>query len=261
MQAGDWPCGVCAWAECTRGREDYREKDEGGDNGSLDADRAGPGHRGAAGARSTWRLDSEDAASFSRPDRAQAREVALDRRPVYRPKPSSRGAATTTSDRRHHLHQPDAAAKAQTVERVFPYVATCGREWTASHCRRAMCSSSSGGTPSRPSSSRPRAPICSPISRDGSVSGRPARMSPGSGDADVWPIEQQRLLFALLEGVTPFIGVILTESCLMIPNKTVSGLLFSTEEDFQTCQVCHREVCPNRRAPFDAAVWHSLREP
>ena len=46
----------------------------------------------------------------------------------------------------------------------------------------------------------------------------------------------------------------------MIPNKTVSGLLFPTEEDFHTCQVCHRDPCPNRRAPFDAAVWQSLRE-
>jgi hypothetical protein len=88
-----------------------------------------------------------------------------------------------------------------------------------------------------------------------------ARMSPGSGDAEVWPIEQQRLLFALLGAVTPFIGVIPTENCLMIPNKTVSGLLFPTEHDFRTCQVCHRDPCPNRTAPFDdAAVWQSLRE-
>jgi hypothetical protein len=89
--------------------------------------------------------------------------------------------------------------------------------------------------------------------------GQTARMSPCSGDADVWPIEQRRLLFALLGGVTPFIGVILTDSCLMIPNKTVSGILFPTEHDFRTCQVCYRDPCPNRTAPFDAAVWRSLR--
>jgi len=150
--------------------------------------------------------------------------------------------------------------KLETVERVFPYVATCGHEmdgvalpagdvlvqywWDAIKAELLTAA---------------RAHLLAHLT-DRYRLGQTARMSPGSGDVDVWPIEQQRLLFALLEGVTPFIGVILTESCLMIPNKTVSGLLFPTQEDFQTCQVCHRDPCPNRRAPFDAAVWQSLRE-
>ncbi len=149
--------------------------------------------------------------------------------------------------------------KLETVERVFPYVATCGHEldsvalpagdvlvqywWDAI---KAECLAAA------------RAHLLAHLTARFRL-GQTARMSPGSGDAEVWPIEQQRLLFALLGGVTPFIGVILTENCLMIPNKTVSGLLFPTAEDFQTCQVCHRDVCPNRRAPFDAALWQSLR--
>jgi hypothetical protein len=151
--------------------------------------------------------------------------------------------------------------KLAAIERVFPYVATCGHEmddvalpagdvlvrfwWDAIKAELLAVA---------------RAHLLAHLTERFRL-GQTARMSPGSGDADVWPIEQQRLLFALLEGVTPFIGVILTESCLMIPNKSVSGLLFPTEEDFQTCQVCHRDPCPNRRASFDAAVWHSLREP
>ena len=146
------------------------------------------------------------------------------------------------------------------VERVFPYVATCGHEldgvalpagdvlvqfwWDAIKAELLAAA---------------RTHLVAHLT-DRFRLGQTARMSPGSGDVDVWPIEQQRLLFALLGGVTPFIGVSLTASCLMIPNKTVSGLLFPTEEDFQTCQVCHRDPCPNRRAPFDAAVWQSLRE-
>ncbi len=150
--------------------------------------------------------------------------------------------------------------KLDTVERVFPYVATCGHEldrvtlpagdvlvqfwWDA--IKADVLSAA-------------RAHLLAHLT-DRFRLGRTARMSPGSGDADVWPIEQQPLLFALLGGVTPFIGVVLTESCLMIPNKTVSGLVFPTEHDFRTCQVCHRDPCPNRTAPFDAAVWQSLRE-
>ena len=145
------------------------------------------------------------------------------------------------------------------VERVFPYVATCGQEldrialpagdllvqfwWDA--IKAEVLSAA-------------RAHLLAHLTERFRLE-QTARMSPGSGEADVWPIEQQRLLFALLGGVTPFIGVILTDSCLMIPNKTVSGLLFATEHDFYTCQVCHRDPCQNRKAPFDAAVWRSLR--
>jgi hypothetical protein len=150
--------------------------------------------------------------------------------------------------------------KLEDVERVFPYIATCGHEldgvvlpagdvlvqfWWDVIKAEVLAAA--------------RAHLLAYLT-DRFRLGQTARMSPGSGDAEVWPIEQQRLLFALLGGVTPFIGVILTESCLMIPNKTVSGLLFPTAHDFRTCQVCHRDSCPNRTAPFDAAVWRSLRE-
>lgn len=91
--------------------------------------------------------------------------------------------------------------------------------------------------------------------------GKTSTMSPGSGDVSVWPIEQQRELFRLFGISAADIGVILTDSCLMIPNKTVSGLRFQAERDFRTCQVCRRESCPSRGAPFDEAMWNSLQHP
>lgn len=82
-----------------------------------------------------------------------------------------------------------------------------------------------------------------------------ASMSPGSGDVTVWPIEQQRELFGLLGDVHTQIGVELTDSFLMKPNKTVSGIHFPTKVDFRTCQVCHRQDCPGRTAEFDPHLW------
>jgi hypothetical protein len=84
-------------------------------------------------------------------------------------------------------------------------------------------------------------------------------MYPGSGDATVWPIEQQRELFTLLGDIPRQLGVELTDTCLMIPNKTVSGICFPTEVDFRSCQVCQRAVCPNRAAAFDQALWDSIQ--
>ena len=64
---------------------------------------------------------------------------------------------------------------------------------------------------------------------------------------------------ALLGDVEASIGVRLTDSCLMVPNKTVSGVRFPTEHDFRACQVCHREDCPSRSAPFDADLWAAIQ--
>jgi len=89
--------------------------------------------------------------------------------------------------------------------------------------------------------------------------GKTAVMRPGSGDASVWPIEQQRGLFALLGDVHKAIGVRLTDSFLMVPNKTTSGILFPAEEDFRSCEVCHRDNCPSRHAAFNQRLWDQIR--
>ena len=71
-------------------------------------------------------------------------------------------------------------------------------------------------------------------------------MQPGSGHQDLWPIEQQKPLFSLFGNTEELIGVALTDSCLMIPNKSLSGIYFPTEVDFTSCQMCRRERCPGR---------------
>jgi hypothetical protein len=83
---------------------------------------------------------------------------------------------------------------------------------------------------------------------------RMSTMNPGSGNKDVWPIGQQRQLFQLLGDVEASVGVRLTESFLMTPNKTVSGILFPTDVPFVSCQLCTREDCPRRRAAYTGVV-------
>ena len=79
---------------------------------------------------------------------------------------------------------------------------------------------------------------------------RLSSMNPGSGDARLWPLAQQRPLFGLLGDVEQAIGVRLTPSLLMQPNKSVSGIFFPSEVHFESCQLCTREGCPRRRAPY-----------
>jgi len=76
-------------------------------------------------------------------------------------------------------------------------------------------------------------------------------MSPGSGAEGVWHIEQQKQLFSLFGNVEDLIGVKLADSYLMIPNKSLSGICFSEGIEYITCQLCPRENCPGRKAPFN----------
>ena len=79
--------------------------------------------------------------------------------------------------------------------------------------------------------------------------GKISFMSPGS--LPDWPLEAQSQLFQLLAGVEDAIGVHLTQSLLMIPTKSVSGIYFQTEVSFLNCQLCQRGNCPGRKARYD----------
>lgn len=79
---------------------------------------------------------------------------------------------------------------------------------------------------------------------------KPMSLNPGSGNVDIWPIKEQHTLFSLL-GETDSIGVRLTDSSLMIPNKSISGLFFTSPTvDYESCAYCERPGCPDRRVPY-----------
>ena len=145
------------------------------------------------------------------------------------------------------------AVNLEQVERVFPYIATCGSEldsidtdydmlkqyWLDEIKAKALLAAIHHLYNHIDERHRP---------------GRLSTMNPGSSAEDVWPIEQQRPLFSIFGDVEALIGVRLTDSCLMTPNKTISGILFPAETSFESCQLCPREVCKGRRAPYDEAL-------
>lgn len=146
------------------------------------------------------------------------------------------------------------------AERLFPYVATCGvevdgLERTDDGIRRKAWLYLLKGELLQMAVAR----LEEHIRRRHQIA-KLATMNPGSGDAAVWPLEQQTELFSLLGDVEGAIGVRLTESWLLVPEISVSGVYFPTNVDFQTCQVCHRQKCPGRRALFSQEAWEALCE-
>ncbi|HNS31794.1 MAG TPA: vitamin B12 dependent-methionine synthase activation domain-containing protein [bacterium] len=80
-----------------------------------------------------------------------------------------------------------------------------------------------------------------------------SRMAPGS--LKDWPIEEQKPFFEIMGNVKETAGVVLTESFLMRPSKSVSGILFPTESTFESCMLCPREKCIGRKAPYDENLF------
>jgi len=137
------------------------------------------------------------------------------------------------------------------IERVFPYIVTCGRELektvaaTDDFMRRFWLD-----TIKEIVLEAGRKYLINYLKRRYAL-GQMSSMSPGAGSQDLWPIEQQKQLFSIFGNVEDLIGVRLTDSFLMIPNKSLSGIYFPTEIKFESCQLCPRKECPSRRAPYD----------
>ena len=85
-----------------------------------------------------------------------------------------------------------------------------------------------------------------------------SRMSPGSL-AD-WPITQQKELFSIFDDTQKIIGVNLNDSFLMIPRKSISGIYYPTKIEFYSCQLCSRQKCIRRQAPYDSKLAESYKE-
>ena len=85
--------------------------------------------------------------------------------------------------------------------------------------------------------------------RLGNERGSLSEFSPGTGTGELFGIEQQKPLFRMLDPATVSIGVHLTQSLMMVPRKSESGVLASTRQEYIACAHCPRH-CENRSIPF-----------
>ncbi len=148
----------------------------------------------------------------------------------------------------------------QNVERVFPLLATCGTEMDQILLAQDDMLKNYWWDGIKAQLLEAASNVVFDLVRKRHRLGTTSTMWPGSGDAEVWPIEQQKELFNLLGEAAERIGIALTDSYLMVPNKSVSGILFPAERDFRTCELCHRSDCPSRQAPFNEALWQVMHK-
>lgn len=158
----------------------------------------------------------------------------------------------------HNLHRVTIADQVFTgkalvalddVHRVFPYIASCGNQMETFDCGSLDMIASYWLEELKLQALMQARETLVAYVKETYLLHQVRSLNPGSGNTDIWPVEENRGIFSLLESGNPA-GVRLTESSLMIPTKSVSGLLFSSEKDYESCAYCERENCPDRRVPF-----------
>lgn len=142
----------------------------------------------------------------------------------------------------------------EKAQRVFPYLVTCGMELEDWANRMEDVLRRYWAETIKEMAMRHAHTVMEEHLADHYRPGKLARMSPGSL-AD-WPIQEQLPLFRIMDHAEKRIGVRLTESLLMVPTKSISGIRFPTEESFESCLLCPREGCPNRRGPYDPGLYN-----
>ncbi len=188
-----------------------------------------------------------------------AAELARKAEGVARPKALYREAFVDSLDEDHvvidgvRIHSRIMSINFKGIDRVFPYITTCGRElFSWADALDDILEQYWAGAIMEMALEAAYDALLAHLDLEYHT-GRLSAMNPGSL-AD-WPIKGQRDLFSLLGNSEGTIGVELTESFLMIPIKTTSGILFPAEEGFHSCSLCDRKSCPNRRAPYDESLY------
>ena len=144
-----------------------------------------------------------------------------------------------------------AAEKLSGRNRCFPYVATCGKsleEWSKQYADDLLTEYWADEIKKYYVGSM-RLAFYNYLKELFHITGHLTSLNPGSITA--WPLSGQAELFAVLGGkafVEETIGVTYTESYLMLPSKSVSGIAFESEVFYENCQFCPLKNCPGRRA-------------
>lgn len=141
----------------------------------------------------------------------------------------------------------------ENVHRVFLYVVTCGKEleaWSKTYTDPLLAYFADYVKAAALSSAMK---FFSDYIKETYRLSKFSKMAPGS--LKDWPIEQQKPFFEIMGKVKETAGVVLTGSFLMLPSKSVSGIIFPTETTFESCMLCPREKCIGRRAPYNNSLY------
>jgi len=141
-------------------------------------------------------------------------------------------------------------------ERVFPYVATCGREIEALKYPDDLMKQYCLDVLKNVILMRTAGKYFGDYLKRAYSLQEVSRIGPGEAMGNV---SQHRKLFSLLGDVESAIGVTLSAHNMLVPETSSSGMYFETVVKIESCQLCPNQ-CNARRAPYDPELFKTFRK-
>ena len=141
-------------------------------------------------------------------------------------------------------------------ERVFPYVATCGREIEALKYPADLIKQYCLDMLKNVILMRTAGKYFEDYLKRTYLLQEVSRIGPGEAMGNT---SQQRKLFSLLGDVENAVGVTLSAHNMLVPEKSSSGMYFETAVKIESCQLCPNQ-CHARRAPYDPELFKTFRK-
>lgn len=85
---------------------------------------------------------------------------------------------------------------------------------------------------------------------------RHLRFCPGS--IIDWSVGDNRFFFPLLDGLWQELDLDVLNSGLIIPLKSTAGILYETDDEFESCAICPRPNCPTRKLPYEVELHEQM---
>ncbi len=183
-------------------------------------------------------------------------------KPIVRPKVVYTVAQVTRVDgKRLQVNGVDFAHHVPSLnfsqgERVFPYVATCGREIEALKYPTDLMKQYCLDMLKNVILMRTAGKYFEDYLKRTYLLQEVSRIGPGEAMGNT---SQQRKLFSLLGDVESAIGVTLSAHNMLVPEKSSSGMYFETAVKIESCQLCPNQ-CNARRAPYDPELFKTFRK-
>ncbi|ADQ14464.1 hypothetical protein [Halanaerobium hydrogeniformans] len=139
------------------------------------------------------------------------------------------------------------------VKKVFPYITTAGIElqnWAEKYTE--ILADYWADSIQEEILRNAVSDICGFIDKINNLE-KSSEMNPGS--LKDWPIEEQQQLFEQFSDIPSEMKIELTKSMLIFPPKTITGIRFSDNNDYENCQLCPRENCITRCAKYNPNLF------
>ena len=149
------------------------------------------------------------------------------------------------------------------VERVFPYVVTCGKKMDSTISLNNYFNLGEAKYVVREMILTEATNYLQSYITDSYGLDFLWSLQPGSMQA--WPVTDRTLLFSILGKVEKSIGVRLSKNGSLSPQYSACGIFYNSPIELEGCQVCAQEPCMGRRAPYSEELAkkysHKARRP